>query len=179
MTEQSVVGRRIEKAIKEFSDKDYESCLLQLFPAVDGTGEARRPTSSVGERIREFIHDQQDIITYVAMRGVIKNLNVDGQSLQSVIYKFARNPLSHTGQLDPKLKITENGGLRASEDSWVLSSGFIFGMIIAVITAQENKDSFIITDLEINIFGKKFNINSLWGEEDQFRKTVLPQFNTQ
>lgn len=173
MTQQNAVSRRIEKAIKAFTDKDYETCLLHLFPAIDATGKARRPTQGVGKRIRGFLEDQEDIISFVALRSLFTGNSVDGQTLAQALYNFGRTSIAHEGQLDPRLKIIEEGSIRASKDNWEISSGFIMGMIIAVISAKENQDAFLVDDVTITIHGTPFIINDTWGEEDNVRTALF------
>ncbi|EPO7767681.1 hypothetical protein QDQ60_02425 [Klebsiella aerogenes] len=175
MTQQDPIAKRIEKSVEAFFANDYETCLLQLFPAVDNTSKARRPKKKVGERIKSFLDDQQDIITYIALRIAFKGgIMIDDQTLSDAIYHITRTSIVHEGQLDPRLKFVEEGELRASKDLWILPKNYIFGMIIAVITAKENKQSSLPEDWKIEMFGKEFTLNNIWGEEDKFRQEFLP-----
>ena len=165
MSHQRAIGRRVEKACLAFQEQDYETCLLHLFPAIDSTGKARRPNGKVGERIRALIDDQLDIITALGVGSVIRNLNIDGQTIPQILYNFARTTLAHEGEIDPRLKISENSRLSASKDSLSISPSFILGMIIAVVTAQENLNDCASIKITVTIKGQEIDINNLWGQE--------------
>ena len=173
MNKKSAISRRLESCIPLYMQKDYEGCLVHLFPALDKTAKLRMPKGKVGERIKNFINDQHTIITYVATGNSIGALVVDGVTLPDAIYKFGRNPIAHEGELDPRLQITEDGMMSIS-DIWILPSTFILGLIISVITAKENTTDTINGDFAVTINGNKFKLNELFGMEDHFRKTQLP-----
>src|SRR3954468_14242070 len=106
MSQVGALGRRIAACIEASRRKDYEAALVHFFPALDKTAKRRRPKAGVGERIRNFVADQEDIISLVATSNVLKGISVDGVSFPEAIYKFGRTAISHEGELDPRLQIT-------------------------------------------------------------------------
>jgi hypothetical protein len=60
----SSISRRVESSIKAYQEGDFETSLVHLFPALDKTAKKRRPRDRVGERIKSFIDDELEIITY-------------------------------------------------------------------------------------------------------------------
>ena len=46
-------------------------------------------------------------------------------------------------------------------------------MIIAVISAKENQDAFLVEDVTITIHGTPFIINDTWGKEDNVRTALF------
>ncbi len=137
MSTPSSIARRIESSLIAYFDNDFEGSLVHLFPAMDKTAKLRWPTKKVGERIRDFISAQHNIITYLSMGVSIGYLDVNGVTLPEAIYKFGRTSIAHEGELDKRLVITASGDVSISE-TWCLPSNFILALIVAVISANEN-----------------------------------------
>ena len=78
MKSPSSIGRRIISAFSAFQQRDYEGACIHLFPAIDKTAKRRRPKEGVGERIRQFIADQEAIISVVATGNYMVRNYVDG-----------------------------------------------------------------------------------------------------
>ena len=170
----SGVSRRIEKAIEAYLEKDYESCLIQYFPALDKTAKKRRPRScvGVGTRIKAFLEDEIDIISDVALGSRLK-ITSDGLSISDVLYKYARTSVVHEGELDSRITFDESIGLIASDD-WCLNTRYILGLILAVILAPENHKEALEKDISFNIRGRSFRVSELWGE----REMVITHINS-
>ena len=88
MPQPSSISRRIQSCINYVSAGDYESAMVNFFPAIDKTAKRRRPKDGVGRRIRRFISDQEAIITAIATGHVFRNIFVNGVSFPEAIYKF-------------------------------------------------------------------------------------------
>lgn len=168
----SGVSRRIEKAIEAYLERDYESCLIQYFPALDKTAKKRRPKAGVGTRIKGFLEDEIDIISDVAL-GSRLNITNDGLSISDVLYKYARTSVVHEGELDSRITFNESIGLIASED-WCLNTRYILGLILAVILAPENYKEALGKEISFNIRGRSFRASELWGE----REMIITHMNS-
>ncbi|EPT7081400.1 hypothetical protein ACVR26_002239 [Cronobacter sakazakii] len=169
MPQQGSVGRRLEAAFEAFTRNDYETTLIHLFPALDKTAKSRRPKAGVGARIRSYLEDDEDLISYIATGNVLRNIYVGGKSIPAAIYEFGRCPIAHEGELDPRLKITEDTVLSIGNE-WILPVSYIFAMLISLIVAEENSNEFFITDIALTIRGKKYSLNNLWGKERLLRE---------
>jgi hypothetical protein len=157
------ISRRIEKSIEALGKKDYEDAFVQLFPAIDKTAKKRRSKAGVGARIKNFISDEEAIITAIATNNIITNINVDGVDFPTALYKFGRTSIVHEGELDERLKINEQGSLQIGH-VWNLPSSYITGLIVAVITAPENAKESINGNIGITLFGTQYKANDLWGK---------------
>lgn len=90
----SSISRRMEDSVKAFMDEDFETSLIHYFPALDKTAKRRRPSEGVGNRIRNFLDDELDIISHVATRNIFR-IECDGLSIPQAIYKFGRTSIAH------------------------------------------------------------------------------------
>lgn len=167
MKQKSAVCKRIESCIASYNQRDYESCLINLFPIIDSTAKKRRPSFGVGKRMRAFINDELSIITTIGMSATFVGGVFGSYSIPQVVYKLGRNSLIHDGSLDERLSISEDGSFTLSDDNFILPKAFIMGMMLAVISAKENKNEKLDRgDILIEICGKDININDLWGNRE-------------
>ena len=149
---------------------DYESCLVHYFPALDKTAKKRRPKDGVGNRIRNFLDEELDIISHIAT-GNIFRIECDGVSFPQAIYKFGRTAIAHEGELDPRLNFDNKTGM-AIGSTWNLPPSFITALLVAVIIAPENSNEQFENDYSISIHGEKYNVSNLWGKEKEFSASV-------
>lgn len=175
MPQPSSISRRIQACIKYANAGEYESAMVNFFPALDKTAKKRRPKCGVGERIRRFISDQEAIITAIATGHIFQNISMNGVSFPEAIYKFGRTPIVHEGELDPRLTFNDAGGLQIG-NTWNLPSSYITGLCVGVMVAQENAQEFINAPLRLIIFGNEFQINELWGAEPLVKKIIADAF---
>ncbi|MCE1503643.1 hypothetical protein LWU40_18120 [Enterobacter hormaechei] len=171
MPQQGSVGRRLEAAFSEFSNKNYESCLIHLFPAIDKTSKKRYPKAKVGERICKFIQEEQDLISYIATGNILSHIEIDGMTLSRAIYLYGRCPIAHEGELDPRLQISEDNTMMFGT-KWVFSTNFIFALMISVIVAPENSEEFFVNDIGLSFCNKNFMGNDLWGNAVKVRESI-------
>jgi hypothetical protein len=149
--------------------------MINFFPALDKTAKRRRPKAGVGERIRNFISDQEAIITAIATGNIFQNISVNGVSFPEAIYKFGRTPIAHEGELDPRLTFNNAGSLQIG-DIWNLPTSYITGLCVGVMVAPENAQEFIDKSLSLTIFSHEFKINELWGAEALVKKVIADAF---
>lgn len=173
----SSISRRINSSITALSAKNYEDALIHFFPALDKTAKRRFPKErGVGKRIRNFISEQEGIITSLATGNVIRNINVNGTTFSDAIYKFGRNSIAHEGELDERLKITDGNQIRIGH-VWELPASYITGLIVSVLVAPENNGEYLEQDhLALTIFGNEFRLNDLWGKQSEVEKVIAEAF---
>ena len=158
-------------------EKDYESSLLHCFPALDKTASIRRPNEGVGQRFKKFLNDQRNIIAPIGLGMMMgQGCTFGGISFEEAIYNLARNHLVHEGGFAENLKISDDrksilGG------NWNLSEANILSLIIATISAKENKDESFSKEIQIKLLGQQVNLNKLWGEEDELRRKIELKFH--
>ena len=175
MKNPTAISRRIESCINYVNIQNYESALINFFPALDRTAKKRRHREGVASRIKKFLADQEEIITAISTGNIYKDIQINGITFPEAIYKFGRTSISHEGELDSRLNFNDNGILTIS-DVWNLPSSYITGLCVGVIVAPENSNEFIASPLEITLFGKKFGINELWGAEDSVKQLISDAF---
>ena len=61
---------------------------------------------------------------------------------------------------------------------WALSSSNIVALNVAIVTARENNDILLPRDIQVNLFGERVSLNSLWGAEDLFRDQILKRWKS-
>ncbi|WP_206736874.1 hypothetical protein [Pantoea agglomerans] len=171
---QSSIGRRLEHSFQSFISKDYESALVHFFPALDKTAKIRRPKEGVGSRIKSFLSDEEEFISFVAIGALMKNCAAFGVTFPTAIYKFGRTSVMHEGELDPRLQITTGSTLSIGE-VWSLPESYISAMIIAVMAAKENANERFERNGLVNIHGVEFNTSDIWGNKNLIKsKTNMP-----
>lgn len=165
------ISDRLENAIKHYANKDYESALLELSPAIDATSKRRQPKDKVGARFKAFIHEHRSFIFFGALGwGVRLVFTGDGDveldkaenTISKFLYVRARNAMVHDGELD-RFKVLEENELRLDEAVGI-GRGFILALILAVIVDPVNNREKFKMDLAWEIGKVKLNLNDYWGK---------------
>jgi hypothetical protein len=165
----------MESCINCLGKRAYEEALIHYFPALDKTAKRRRPKAGVGVRIREFLRDEEDLISAVSFRNVFKDICFDGIGFPEAIYNFGRTSIAHEGELDPRLKIIDGGNLRIGV-VWELPASYVAGLAIAVIVAPENVSERIGKAITVHFLDESFQLDELWGTETTVRKLIESKF---
>lgn len=163
----SSISRRMEDSVKAFMSEDFETSLIHYFPALDKTAKRRRPNEGVGNRIRNFLDDELDIISHVATRNIFR-IECDGLSIPQAIYKFGRTSIAHEGELDSRLNFDNRTGMSIGQ-TWNLPPSFITGLILSVIIAPENAGEKFENEYRLNIHGTDYQVSELWGQRQKIR----------
>lgn len=177
----TAIARRIQRCIDAFDVDDFETALIHLFPALDSTARKRR-NIGVGERIRLFVADQEELIGRISTSNFIYGNIYQGDenspevTFPIAIYNMARNPLMHEGQLDPRMKI-EGDVLAINADKWLLPKSYAYALCIATMAARENANERGDTTGHISIRGDVWAYNDLWGAEDELRRRYMQPRN--
>lgn len=176
MNQPGSISRRMQDAISAYINNDYEGCFVHLFSAIDKTAKLRRPSAKVGERVRAFLTEQEDIISAISIGSVMKGIYSNGASIPGALYKFGRNSIEHEGELDPRLEINNTGSIMICE-KWNLPSSYVFDMCLAAISAPENESEQLANDeWVVTIFNKQWKVNDLWGKEPVLRDYIATHF---
>ncbi|SGZ05174.1 Putative uncharacterized protein [Moritella viscosa] len=170
----SSISRRIESSINGFQQNDFESALVHYFPALDKTAKKRYPKDGVGKRIKKFLDDELDIITYIATQNILR-INVNGITFPEAIYKFGRTSIAHEGELDPRLNFNNESGMSIGQ-LWNLPPSFIIGLIISVVLAPENNSEQLKGRYTVAIHGDRFDLSTQWGNRSDFRSYMEQKF---
>ena len=172
----SAISRRIKSSIEALQKKKYEESLLNCFPALDKTAKRRSPNKKVGERFRNFIKDQWRIIAPIGLGTLMgEGCTFGGMAYEDAIYNLARNHLVHEGEFSCNMRFTSKKYSVVGGD-WALSENNIFALILAVITAKENKGLSLSPDIQLILFGEKTSVNMLWGKEDEICTKIESHF---
>lgn len=175
MNHASSISRRIGGCFEAAARKDYEAALVHFFPALDKTAKRRRPKDNVGKRIRNFVADEEAIISAVATGNILKNIRVDGVSFPEAIYKFGRTAIAHEGELDKRLQITEANRLAIGK-VWSLPASYVHAMCIAVMVAPENGRERLANDGTVVLFNQEWRLNELWGARERLKAAIATAF---
>ena len=171
------VSKRINRAIEFLGKDDAEDAVFHISPAIDATATSRYPDKKVGERIKQFILDEQPLIYYLSMQGkyllpdgvrvvMVDNENADkpvgghGGELSDFIYYCIRNPQVHEAEIDDEfIDFGRNFGIgreRFTGDGselppgkYIVSKATILGLILSVICASENRRINLEGDLTV------------------------------
>ncbi|MDP2084591.1 MAG: hypothetical protein Q8K20_05285 [Gemmobacter sp.] len=169
------VGRRIGNAIVHHKNGDFESALLQLFPAVNRTATRRFPKKGDGYKIKTFISQEEAVITFLATGSIWIGSSFDGMTLPELIYKYGRNAMVHDGEMDHRLKFHRSHTSIFGFTS-VLSDSFIFGLLMSVILAEENRLEISPDNHALQLLGRSYYINTLWGARSFFVELVRDKY---
>lgn len=165
----SSVSRRIEASLGGLRSGDIESCLINLFPAIDKTAKRRYQKSGVGDRIRKFLADEEGLISGIATGNIFTGVEISGLTFPQAMYKFGRTSIVHEGELDPRLQFSSDGSVRIGE-TWVLNRGYLLGSILSVVLSPENKEERLQNDVQVTVFGRhRLRINESWGDREGFK----------
>ena len=103
-------------------------------------------------------------------------MKIDGKSFPEAIYEFARNPLMHEGELDPRLAFSFERPIEVGT-VWNLPPPFILTICTSVIIAPENKDEQSEINATIKVAGIDYPLNELWGQEKMVKSMIKERFN--
>lgn len=169
------IERRAVQALQHFSNRNMESCGLELWPAVDNTGK-RRHGGGVGSRIKQFLNECAPMISFLATRNIIL-MSVSGRTVFDDLYDLARCSIVHEGRDSPNVQWTFDGSARVTPGGTSeLPADYMFGVALSVITAPENvgcaPGQFDASIQIAALNGKKFELKDLWGQEEMLYEEI-------
>jgi len=176
------VAARVKEAIDKMNLGDPDNALVQICLALDATAKKEYPKNKVGERIKEFLRDNQVFLTSfvnlevggdILMEFQGKSGEPETRRLEEVLYKLVRCALVHEAELSDRVIVTSELKFGLSKDSkFILSLGLIWGMIIAVIGSPANLQERVPDSYGISVRGEKFILNELWGKKVEILRLV-------
>jgi hypothetical protein len=172
------ISDRILECINKYNTNDLDNALIQVCIAIDGTAKREYPRiKKVGERFKEFIKFNQDIITFFTFNtNIFINCQFGKYTIDQFIYKVLRCGLLHEGDIPDMFEFAEAGGpTEIGDRKWRLPKTFVFGTMLAVIGARSNSGLRLPEDVTVTIMGQQFTVNQLWGRADIIRTTLEPR----
>jgi len=204
-TSRQAIEKRIRRAIQCLAENDPEDAIYNIAPAIDVVAKERRPRiNRVGDRIKEFIFDEQQLLYFLSTQGKIKLpdgvriIMVDdhdvekpaggsGGELADFIYHNIRCAQSHDAEIDYHLiDIGRNFGIcrewfkgdggELEPGRFIVSNATIMGLILSVICAPENRR--IKLDGDISLYNKvKLDKSKLVGNKDYLMEKLNELFS--
>lgn len=128
-----------------------------------------------------------DIITHFGFPGIhatgimIKCINVpllkaDSNGyvgIEDIIYHVIRCGLIHECEVENLIEYTDETIIGDFNGKFKMPKQLFWGLTLATIFCEKNKDEQSEDIVNINIKGKDFSINDLWGKENEFRQTLF------
>lgn len=176
-----VISKRLYTAQRFFHENDYETALIFIAIAIDGTAKRKYPElngfGNVGERVKRFIIENHDFIIQLASGGHIVGFDgVKGklkfgkgkqeQTLDKLIYAV-RNALIHA---DEKNKIAIINAPILGKN--VINYDMVHALLFAVIMDSANSDQKFDKELKWTIDGQEIKLNTLWGNPKKVKNIL-------
>jgi len=171
------IADRVKESIDKYNSNDLENALIQVCIAFDGTAKNEFPyIQTNAKRFKAFITANMDIITFFTFNGnVFIDCKFGEYTVERFIYEVLRCGLIHEGELSERFRFTDPGEpVLVGGKQWSFPKTFIFGALLAVIGASSNARQKVADQFFVEIFGKRFKINDLWGRADVIRKAIGP-----
>lgn len=166
----------INGAIREFAFRNYPVAMASACIALDASARKETPSLKVGERCRQFIDSNLDIITVVgtgggtcAMPGA-KLCPPDPRNpgaytpIQDVIYESVRCCLIHEAELATHVSFTDDAFLGVRTTQLEISSRMIVALLLAVAATKVNAGIQIDDSWAIILDGRQIPFNQLFGD---------------
>ncbi len=159
------IGKQIESAVDEYIHGDTTLCLTNVCIAVAATAEKRYPKKDKegkktgirdNTQFKNFLHDELRLITMVAFQEGRSILNLrlgykhpglkskDGLvTFEEIMYHIVRCGIAHEAKFPGNIEFRKGRRLIVNveaENHLVLPKELIMGMMLAVVSAPENKD---------------------------------------
>ncbi len=172
----STISRRIDTAINNITNRDYENALIQISIAIDSTAKKKWPKDGVGRRIRRFIKKNESFIYNIALSGGLilctgGRIIIKDCELPQIIYKLIRCVLQHGDELSDKIVIKENfNTIGIEDDKVIINIGHIYGLLLAVIVDPMNINERCSSNPIIYFNGNQLFINNIWGDISKLKE---------
>jgi hypothetical protein len=149
--------------------------------AIDATAKRVYPQAKVGERYRAFLRENLVLVTAFGFPGLqaggirIKvgpNSGLDPKDvdehdytgIEAILYRTVRCGLVHECDIDTKIRFTKGTQIGDFDETFSLPAALILGLLAAVILHPVNADERSVLDSSIELSGRKYPLNSLWGK---------------
>lgn len=172
----STIGRRIDTAVQNLIDIDYENALIQVSIAIDSTAKRKWSGDKPGKRITKFVKEYEAFVYQFGSGGGIVlegsgdqrgKLVFSGMELPELFYKAIRCAALHGDELHDRVEIVEgNNRIGLGKGKIVLNKGFIDGFLFSVVSDKVNSKESCDSNPTFTIHGNAIKINDIWGRMD-------------
>lgn len=172
------IAFRVKTAFDFIRLNDYENALIYISIVVDATSKKNSPHGmSQSERNKNFIDANQNFI-YLFSTGGVVSFGENGSyiypsgTLGKTLYKLVRCGLLHDGVLPPSFVMLDGSGIgniiTADSDldkpiGFGISKELLIALLLVVVTSPVNQREWIPGGLILSAYGKKIDINNIWG----------------
>jgi len=172
------IASRVKTAFDFIRLNDYENALIYISIVVDATSKKNSPHgTSQSERNKNFIDSNQNFIYRFSTGGAVAigengNYIYPSGALGKTLYKLVRCGLLHDGVLPPSFVMLDGAGIgniiTAASDldkpiEFGISKELLVALLLVVVTSPVNKREWIPGGLLLTTYGKKIDINNIWG----------------
>lgn len=160
--------------------------LALICSALDATAKKVFPNDNNNQRNKKFIRKYMHIITRFGFPGVlatgirikcidIPNLRTDSEGyvgIEDIIYHTIRCGLIHECEIEDLIEFTDETLIGDFNQKFKVPKELFWGLTLATILCKENKHEKSIDEVNINITGKNFSIDDLWGKEKELVRMI-------
>ena len=203
-TSRQAIEKRIRKSLQCLEEGDIEDAIFNIAPIIDVVAKERhKDKKRVGDRIKAFVFDEQQLIYFLSTQGNIvlpdgvrivlvddkdieKPVGNHGSELADFIYHNIRCAQAHDAEIDYELidfgrnfgigrqKFNGDGG-ELKPGVFIISNATVLALILSVICAQENRR--IKLDGDITLYGKvPLDKNKLVGNKEYLMEKLHELF---
>jgi len=177
-TSRQAIEKRIRKSLKCLEEGDIEDAIFNISPVVDVVAKERhKDKPRVGDRIKAYVFDEQQLIYYLSTQGNIlvpdgvrivlvddesveKQTGNHGGELSDFIYHNIRCAQTHDAEIDydfidfgrnfgiGRQKFEGDGG-ELEPGVFIISNATVLALILSVICAPENRRINLDDDLTL------------------------------
>ncbi|MFZ3073481.1 MAG: hypothetical protein WA162_09580 [Thermodesulfobacteriota bacterium] len=187
------IGSFVSASLDLYRADKHDVALSIACSAVDATAAKGSNEKSNKKKYRNFIRQSMHIITTFGFPGIeadgirIKCTNVkddygrdladdkdeqdykDGLvGMESIIYHTLRCGLIHQCESDRRIEFTKDTYIGDFVDRFKIPSKIVVGLIMAVVLSPHNKDEKINNESNVVLWGKEYEVDSLWGKGINF-----------
>lgn len=183
------VGNSVQHSLDEWERGDWPAAMLHACNAVDGTSKKRYPDRGVGDRFKQVIRDELDILNLLGVPGinleltrfpvpVASRLSDRRPDIADIIYGIHRCCHSHGEDLPSGFELTAPQGnsqnpsvsiVSIEKRTIALPASTIIGLLGVAVFAPENGDQSIPVNYYLTVQNRIFVIADWWGWGDHFR----------
>jgi len=179
------VGERVQEALIKLKEHNVDNALIQLSIAVDATAKKMYPQLKNAQRIKRFLTVKRAFIWWCLFNGIpdsnsqlcLSFADKGYVSIEDIMYKYIRCSLLHEGEMHENIIFDYVEYFKVNADSsLILPVGYLYAILWAVISSDENKGEKMNCDF-FSCFGKeKVNLNDYWGDEVGLRDAIRNGF---
>ena len=160
--------------------------LSLISSALDATAKKVFPNQKNSQRIKNFIRKYMYIVTNFGFPGIsatairikcidVPNLKPDDEGyvgIEDIIYHTIRCGLIHECDIEKHIEFTVNTELGDFNKVFKIPYQLFWGLALPIIICKENADEKTEDNVKINLCGKDFWIQELWGKEEDLQKLI-------